>query len=269
MKKYLIALIICVSLFCFSATASEVVTASTEYEPEILTENTSEPETEPGSEISLESEAGNESEENIIDGLYARGRQWVEDNPVLFTNISTALAVIVYGMTQLIGHIGIKKPVVKASNNAVEICTKTEENVENTYREMKKIGEEMIKRTEKLGMDMVRETGKIGTDMIQEAIGALNIYTERMESIQRNSDKQLRVIRHDREAVLLMARVVGRLLEESSLPARTRDEIHTMMAEAQALLDLSDDNGSDEEAGEEGTDEGDNREKQEEVSADA
>ncbi len=220
MKKifaFTVAAFLCLSAAFFSVGAedmakmqvSETIGDVDESTPETIPEEESE--TVPRNETAAEE---TEKESTAFLGLYERGRRWAAKNPVWFTNIMTGLGVFFYSMVRLIANMAIKKPIVKASNNAVEICRKTED--------MRLQSEERLNQT-------LSET----EERMLKTCAAMENTQKRMEA---ENKATMDVIKGDRRAVLLMSCVVGRLMEESSLPARTRDEIHTMMTEANRLV---------------------------------
>ncbi len=223
MKKiFLTVCILCMALWavCIPAAATEpTVPLPAETFSEAVTE---EAVTDPthGTEASPETvaveEGESETESSVLGSLYDRGRRWAEENPSVFASLSSALGVLFFCLSELIGRVKLKKPVITASNNAVEMYRRTEQRVGETFGAMEKLSSGMVHTT--------RE--------------ALDRSLDKLGEVQATAEAQLRVIQADREAVLLMARVVGRLLEESSLPQRTRDEIHELMVEADGLMEI-------------------------------
>lgn len=169
-------------------------------------------------------ETMNESGEDVVtaSGLYEVGRQWADEHPELFQTIVWVLGMVVYGGVQLIGYFRVRKPVVRSSNNAVEMYQNTAEQI----RAVNKDAENRIREANRLTEETVQQ-------MQEKMESAVKVAVQAVAQAQVKTEEQTQELVRSREAVLLMSRVVGRLLEESSLPARTRDEIHALVQEAE------------------------------------
>ncbi len=172
-------------------------------------------------------ETVNESGEDGLtaSGLYEVGRQWADEHPELFQTIVWVLGLVVYGGVQLIGYFRVRKPVVRSSNNAVEMYR-------NTAKQIQAVNEDAGNR--------IREANRLTEETVQQMQekmeSAVKVAVQAVAKAQVKTEEQTQELVRSREAVLLMSRVVGRLLEESSLPARTRDEIHALVQEAEAKM---------------------------------
>ena len=158
-------------------------------------------------------------------GLYEAGRQWADEHPELFQTIVWVLGLVVYGGVQLIGYFRVRKPVVRSSNNAVEMYR-------NTAEQMRDVNENAVKKIQEAN----RMTEETVQQMQEKMESAVKVAVQAVAQAQVKTEEQTQELVRSREAVLLMSRVVGRLLEESSLPARTRDEIHALVQEAEAKM---------------------------------
>ncbi len=194
----------------------ETEMAITEAEP------TTDDETNYASEGSEESEGVGEAfgpettaGESPTPGLYGTVSRWAEENPTVFAAGVLAVAVIAFGISQLIAFTVIKRRVVASSDNAVSIYEDAVEKIKAAYE----------------------DAGKLEEDVRRRAEGALGDALAALQAMRDQTSDQLRVIKSDREAVLLLAEVVGRLLEESALPARVRDEIHALLLRANGQLE--------------------------------
>ena len=172
-------------------------------------------------------ETVNESGEDGLtaSGLYEVGRQWADEHQELFQTIVLVLGLVVYGGVQLIGYFRVRKPVVLSSNNAVEMYR-------NTAQEIKDVKKDAVNRIR----EAYRLTEETVQQMQEKMESSVKVAVQAVAQAQVKTEEQTQELVRSREAVLLMSRVVGRLLEESSLPARTRDEIHALVQEAEAKM---------------------------------
>lgn len=194
------ALIAAASLLIFplSAAATEAVTGTAE--PDTVAETVYETTAESIEETVAETNA---AVTVTAEGIYRAGVQWAKDNPEIFASLLIASVLMIVGVLQFIAYIRVKKPVVTSSNNAVEVYTSAEERIRQNNTETEARMAEILQKAEAM-----------------------------TEVIARMAEEGKRY----REAVELLSEVVGRLMEESSLPDRIRKDIHKLVAKADDMI---------------------------------
>ncbi len=206
------------------------------------------PETDAATEAITEAETEADGDDAVMSGLYDRGRRWAEENPEVFSAIVTAMSVLIYGFVQFLGYMKAKRTVVKSSNNAVELyriaAQQIADNNKETLTQIETANRTAASRV--LGInqryeEQIRAVNRKAEESItaiqQVAVQAMEKSHAAIEAVRRDTGIQTDEMKRDREAVLLLSRVIGRLLEESSLPSRVRDEIHGLVSEAKDKLE--------------------------------
>lgn len=212
--KLFAALIMAASLLIFPLSAAAAEAAPCMNEPPTIVESVAEesahaettPDTvaETAPETITETETDEDRAAAIVGGLYETGRQWAVAHPELFAAIVIAGIALLAILIQFIGNIRIKKKVVTSSDNAVEICHTTTQQIQANNERANEHIALLLQRADEMVKEVIRQK----------------------EEADRN-----------REAVVLLSEVVSRLMEESALPARTRNDIHKLVARAERLID--------------------------------
>ncbi len=147
--------------------------------------------------------------------LYEIGKTWINKHPEAASSIATALGVVLYGLLQFIGIVKSKKPVITATNNAVEMYTRTAAEVK---------------------VDREEFTAEVSR-VIEEAMSKMEACKDAAAEVCRKAADMSENGRKRDDALLLLTTVIGRLMEESALPERKRDEMRGYIAEAKSLME--------------------------------